>query len=137
MKMIFKTLFIVIIFLFPFQLFSKDNQTRIDVIYFHATIRCHTCLTIENNIRNSLLLEFGKELKDSTVILTSLDFLLPENEHYREKYKFDTQTLIISKKENGKEIQWKNLEKIWDFVNDFEKFKKYIKEEINFIRSAK
>ncbi|MBI5326424.1 MAG: hypothetical protein HZB41_14325 [Ignavibacteriae bacterium] len=130
MKKLCKTLFILIIFFCNSYLFSNDNQTRIDIFYFHATIRCHTCLTIEDFIKKSVWMSFEKELKDSTILLASLDFLQPENEQFQEKYNFDTQTLIVSRKVNGIEIKWKNLDKIWDYVNDFEKFKDYIVNEI-------
>lgn len=57
--------------------------------------------------------------------------MLPENEHYSQKYNFDTQTLIVSKKIDGKETVWKNLDKIWDYSSNYSKFSKYIKNEIN------
>ncbi len=117
--------------------FSGDNNVRIDIMYFHATVRCHGCLTIEANINNSVNSLYSNELKDSSFTLTSIDFLQPENEHFQDDYKFDAQTLIISKKVNGKEVKWKNLDKIWDFSSDYEKFRKYIEEEIsNFIKES-
>ena len=122
---------LIIIIIVSFRLLAEDNKSKIDIIYFHATIRCHTCLTIEDFIKKSVWMSFEKDLKDSMITFKSLDFLQPENEHYQEKYGFDTQTLIISKRVNGKEIKWKNLDKIWDYANDFEKFKDYIIKEIN------
>jgi hypothetical protein len=75
-------------------------------------------------------LAFEKELKDSTIKLTSLDFMQPENEPLMEKYGFDTQALIISKVVDGKEVKFKNLDLIWDYLSDFSKFEKYIEDEI-------
>ena len=124
---------IIVAIVFIMSLINMQAQVKnvqIDILYFHATIRCHACLTIEDFIKNSVELYFEKELKDSTITLKSLDFLQPKNGHYQEQYKFDTQTLIISKKINRKEVQWKNLDKIWDYENDFKKFKKYITNEI-------
>jgi hypothetical protein len=119
-------------------LFSEDktkSDTRIDVIYFHATIRCQTCLKIEEFTKNTVNFSFEKELKEGTITFSSLDFLASENEHFQNDYNFDTQTLIISKKVNGKEVKWKNLEKIWDLIADYEKFKKYVDEEIKKLMS--
>lgn len=138
MKNITLSLLFVITILFVSEYsFAKENKYTIDIIYFHATLRCQTCLSIEEFIKKSVELSFEKELKDSTLTLKSLDFLQSENEHYQEKYKFDTQTLTLSKKLNGNEVKWKNLDKIWDYVNDFEKFKKYIKKEIKYFRRLK
>jgi hypothetical protein len=116
---------------FPSIIFSQSKNVRIDVMYFHATIRCQGCLTIEEFIKNSVGSLYAEQLKDSSITLKSIDFLQEENEHYQDDYKFDVQTLIISKKVNGKEVKWKNLDKIWDYSGDYDKFQKYIEEEIN------
>ncbi|MFA6572404.1 MAG: nitrophenyl compound nitroreductase subunit ArsF family protein, partial [Bacteroidota bacterium] len=108
----------------------KEKKTQIDVMYFHATSRCQGCLTIEEFTKNSLNASFGKELEDSLLVLSSIDFLQAENEHFQDDYKFETQTLILSKKVNGKEVKWKNLDKIWDYSNDYQKFQKYIEKEV-------
>lgn len=115
---------------------SADNVT-VDILYFHATIRCESCLHIEENAKNSVNLLFEKELKDSTVIFRSLDFLEPANEHFAEMYDFTNQTLIVSKKMNGKEVKWKNLDKIWEFSNDFDSFKEYLRKEVNLMLNSK
>ena len=130
MKKIFFSLLLFLLPIIASEMNAKDT-VRIDVLYFHATIRCQGCLTIEEYTKNSVYSTFEKQLKDSTVTLSSLDFLQPENEHYQTDYKFETQTLIISMKKNGKEVKWKNLDKIWDFLSNYQKFQKYIEEEIN------
>lgn len=112
------------------NLFSQEKNVRIDVMYFHATMRCQGCLAIEENIKNSVNSLYAKELKDSSITLKSLDFLQPENEHFQEDYKFESQTLIISKKVNGKELKWVNLDMIWDYSADYAKFKGYLEEEV-------
>ena len=120
------------ILLLPLALLNaKDKEIKVEVKYFHATIRCEGCLKNEANITNALNLSFKNELKDKKINFVSLDFLQPENEHYQDDYKFDAQTLVIVKKIDGKEIEWKKLDKIWDYADDFTKFKKYIEDEIN------
>ena len=123
-------LLVFCILLFPsINIFGEEN-IRIDVMYFHATMRCQSCLTIEEFTRNSVNSSFEKELKDSSIKLTILDFQDEKNEHFQDDYKFETQTLIISKKIDGKEVKWKNLEKIWDYMNNYEKFRTYVAEEV-------
>lgn len=111
--------------------FANENKSKIDVLYFHATIRCHACLTIEEYTRSIVNTRYQKELQDSTITIQSIDFLEEGNEHFQDDYQFDTQTLILSKKVDGKEVKWKNLTEIWDHYSDFSKFEKYITEEIN------
>lgn len=110
---------------------DKSNQNiRIDIMYFHATVRCEGCLRIEDFIQKSVHYAFEKELLDSSITLKSLDFLQPENEHFQNDYKFDVQSLILSKKINGKEVAWKNLDSIWDLESDFGKFEAYVEREV-------
>lgn len=130
MKKIF--LYFVFLTLFIFgQLISKETKVEIDVYYFHATARCAGCLKIEDNTMNSLNKNFEKEMKNGLIKVQSLDFLEPENEKYQTKYGFETQALIISKKVDGVEVEWKNLEKIWDYSDNFKKYDKYVKKEIS------
>ena len=127
---------IAIVFLLMSGYARSAEKVTLQIMYFHATIRCESCLHIEENAKNSVGLLFEKELKDSTIIFRSLDFLEPENEHFAEKYDFTNQTLIISKMVNGKEIKWKNLDKIWEFSNDFESFKEYLRKEVDLMLNS-
>jgi hypothetical protein len=113
-----------------FESKSAETDSKIEVVYFHGTTRCDGCIAIEKFTVNSLNSNFESKLKDSSMIFTTYDFLLPENEHFQKDYKFDTQTLVIRKIVNGKEVKWKNLDKIWDYYSNYEKFNKYISKEI-------
>ncbi len=108
---------------------AKDS-IRVEVIYFHATQRCPGCIAIEELTESCMDGLFSKELKDSTTIYRSIDFLEPANEHFQDEYKFDFQTLILSKKVNGKEVKWKNLDKIWDLYANPEKYARYLESEV-------
>jgi hypothetical protein len=74
----------------------------VDVYYFHYSRRCYTCNMFEEK----------------------------QNRHFAQDYKLFTKQIILSQKEDGNEVKWKNLEKIWDLVRDKEKFKEYIRREI-------
>ncbi len=127
--MIFNVL--TIIFCLASSISAKDKSTRVDVIYFHATIRCHSCLTIEEYINISMNNLFSKQLKEGIISNSSFDFLQPENEHYQNDYNFESQTLIISLKKECKELKWKKLDRIRDYFSDILKFQNYIKQEVN------
>lgn len=119
-----------IFLLFAGNMFAKSNSQVIEVKYYHATLRCASCIQIEDFISKTINLAFDKELKDSTLRFTTLDFMQPENEPMMEKYGFDTQALIITKVIDGKEVKFKNLDLIWDYLSDFAKFEKYVEDEI-------
>ena len=131
MKTMTKVLLAIIIFASLTAILSaKDSDVRIDVIYFHATVRCQGCLTIEDFAKKSIDWNFKKELEKGKLTFTSIDFLQDSNAHYQDDYKFDSQTLVLSKKVVGKEVKYKILDKIWDYSGDYEKFQKYVKDEI-------
>lgn len=129
MKNLMKTLPFLLLLLFG-SLDAQSKYANLEVSYFHATIRCQGCLTIEEYIKNTVDTYFFKEVKAGTVIFKSYDFLKAENQHFQKDYDFEGQTLIIRKIVNGKVVKWKNLDKIWDYSNDYEKFSKYVKKEI-------
>lgn len=124
-------IYLLVLFLSISALIAKDAKVEIDVYYFHATARCQGCLKIEDYTFSSINKNYEKELKNGSIKIQSIDFLEPENEKYQTKYGFDTQALIISKKVDGREVEWKNLDKIWDYSNSFKKYEKYVKKEIN------
>lgn len=124
-------LLVALLMLISINAVAKQNNAKIEVLYFHATIRCEGCLSIEEKIKNTIDNYYPKEVKSGVLNLKSLDFLKPENQHFQDDYNFDAQTLIIRKVVNGKVVRWKNLDKIWDYNNDYNKFSKYVKKEID------
>lgn len=112
------------------NIYAQNANTKLNIMYFHATQRCAGCIAIEDFTKTTLNNEFSEELKDSVIVFKSIDFLEPENEKYQEQYKFDVQTLILSRVEKNAEKKWINLEKIWDFSDNYEKFREYLVSEI-------
>jgi len=49
------------------------------------------------------------------------------NEHYASDYKLYTKSLILSLVKEGKQIKWKNLDKIWEYVGNKQRFIDYVK----------
>ena len=98
--------------------------------YFHNTFRCATCMHIEEYSAKAIKTNFADELKNGTLVWRVINLDEPENNHFNEDYKLYTKSLIISEINDGKEVRWKNLEKIWTHVRDEEKFEQYVKSEI-------
>lgn len=109
--------------------FAKSDK-QIAVYYFYGKPRCSTCKKIEKYTREAVSENFSKEIKSGKVYFQSIDMDKPENKHFVEKYKLYTKAVIISEKIKGKEVKYKNLDKIWTLVNNEKIFKSYIKKEI-------
>jgi len=109
---------------------AKGPSHNIVVTYFHNTFRCPTCHRIEELSSQAVNLNFEDEMKSGKVVWRVINVDEPEKKHYIKDYQLYTKSLIISEMRGGKEVRWKNLEKVWTFVRSKEKFDKYVKTEI-------
>jgi hypothetical protein len=109
----------------------KAAAHHISVTYFYTTARCPTCHKIEELSSLAVSSNFEDELKTGKIVWRIINVDEPENKHYNTDYQLYTKSLIISEVKDGKEVRWKNLEKVWTFVRDEEKFDAYVKAEIS------
>ncbi len=99
--------------------------------YFYTSVRCPTCKKIETYSAEAIQNNFSEELKNGALIWRTVNTDEPENQHYTKDYQLYTKSLIISEVKDGKEIRWKNLEKIWTHIRDRQKFEQYVVSQIN------
>lgn len=108
---------------------STSTDFTVVVTYFHGNRRCMTCKKLEAYSQETIEQDFTDQLKDSTLVWRIVNFEEKENKHFVEDYQLYTQSLILSRVNDSKEIEWKNLDKIWQLVGDQEQFKKYVQTE--------
>jgi hypothetical protein len=94
--------------------------------YFHGDVRCPTCMKLEAYSGEAILAGFDKEVKDSLVVFRTVNWDREENAHFVDDYQLFTKALILSRVRGGKEIAWANLDSIWQYVGDKDKFVKYV-----------
>jgi hypothetical protein len=109
---------------------QQQEGRQLVVYYLHGTFRCPSCNTIERLTKQAVEQGFAEQLATGRMQLKILNIEESGNEHFAEDYKLYTKSVILSDLKNGKEIQWKNLEKIWTLLHDEAKFIEYIKTEI-------
>jgi hypothetical protein len=109
---------------------ESQEKNMVVVHYFHRTLRCTTCMTIEELTRASVQENFAREISSGEVKLEILNMEEERNRHFETDYQLSAQSVIVSKVLDGVEVKWKNLDKIWDYVEDGEFFMEYIKGEI-------
>ncbi len=108
----------------------KSEQKKLVVYYFHTTFRCHSCTMIEQFTKEAVESGFAEEIKKGLIEMKVINVEDKGNEHFVDDYKLYTKSVIISDVRNGKEVSWKNLEKVWQLLGDQNKFKEYIQTEI-------
>ncbi|MBU1121258.1 MAG: hypothetical protein KKF54_00975 [Candidatus Omnitrophica bacterium] len=106
-------------------------DVKIIAYYFHGNARCLTCHKMEQYAKEAIEENFKDELANGVLVIKTVNVEKKENEHFVNDYQLYTKTLIISHVEDGKEIQHKNLTKIWEYVRDKKKFFNYVTTEIN------
>ena len=111
--------------------YPADQAARThSAYYFHGNFRCDNCKKIEQYSQEAIEKYFAEELKTKKLTFTIINTDLPGNEHYIEDYQLYTRSLVIAEFEDGKQVRWKNLAKVWDYLNDKDTFYEYVKSEI-------
>ena len=106
-------------------------DAKIVAYYFHGNARCPTCHKMEQYTKEAIEENFKDKLADGALVFKTVNVEEKENEHFVSDYQLYTKSLIISRVENGKEIEHKNLTKIWEYVRDKNRFFSYVTTEIN------
>lgn len=107
---------------FPAQAAAAEDADAAHVVayYFHGNARCPTCHKLEQYSREAI----GPGLK-----VINVDE--KENGHYIMDYRLYSKSLVLSLVKDGKEIKWKNLDKIWEYSGNRQKFIDYVKNEMS------
>ncbi len=98
--------------------------------YFHNSVRCPTCHKLEALSAKAIQQNFPDDLKKGGVVWRTINVDEPGNQHYSTDYQLFTKSLILSEIQDGKEIRWKNLSKIWTLVRDEAAFDRYVTDEV-------
>lgn len=104
--------------------------SKVIAYYFHVTVRCVTCRTIENYSREAIEQGFARELRGGALEWRPINVQLQENRHFVQDYRLYTRSLVLVKMRDGKQVEWRNLEKVWDFVGDKSQFLKYVQSNV-------
>ena len=108
---------------------TDSGKARVIGYYLHGDIRCSSCRRIEAFSKEALKKYFSKELSDGRLKIKVVNVENDENQHFIKDYALSFQTVILSRRVNGKEVAWRNLKDVWKYLGDKAAFFKYIKDE--------
>ena len=109
---------------------SHQDTIILKVYLFHTRKKCMTCRRIEKWTKQLLESEYAAQLKLGNIIYQPVNVAEKKNEHFIHDYNLITKTIVLSRLVNGKEEEWKNLDKIWAMTFNKQKFWQYIQKEI-------
>jgi len=110
---------------------SLKTAPEVVAYYFHTTSRCVSCKKIEAYSREAIESGFSEQLKSGVLKFESINIDDAENKHFIDDYQLYTKSLVICDLKNGKKVEWKNLNRVWQLIRNKDEFFKYVQDEIN------
>ena len=106
---------------------QSSPSAKVIAYYFHGTMRCPTCHKLEQYSKEAIETNFKDTLASRKLEFKVVNIEDRGNEHFGKDYQLYTKSLILSLVKDGKEIKWKNMDKIWEYVGDKQRFIDYVK----------
>jgi len=101
------------------------------VTYFHTTYRCLSCYKIEALSEAAVSGTFAAALAKGDLVWRTINIDEPWNEHYVNDYQLFTKSVIVSEVIGGKEVRFKNLDRVWKLLGDERAFARYVVDEVS------
>ncbi len=114
----------------PVSAVPEAPRDGVLVLYFHLTYRCPDCILIETYTRDVVEMDFTKATEQGRLALRTIDLEAPENAALVEQYGVGELTLILSRREDGEEVETRVLDAVWDLAGDSITFADYVRTEI-------
>ncbi|UCB57560.1 MAG: hypothetical protein JSV30_02965 [Candidatus Omnitrophota bacterium] len=114
---------------FTVSVLKAEDEAQIAAYYFHTKFRCPSCHKIEQFTEESLKNNFSKQLEEGSLVYRVVNVEEKGNKHFINDYQLYTKSVVLSFRKNGEELEYKNLDKVWMYLGDKQKFSDYIKEE--------
>jgi hypothetical protein len=108
---------------------SSGPADRVDVVYFHRTQRCYTCLYAEEHTRYTLETYFADELASGRVTFQSIDVQDEANADIVNKYGAYTSSLFSNTIKDGSD-HIEQVTDIWLVIGADEAFVEIVKSKV-------
>ena len=120
---------------------ATNNGVKPDsyiVYYFHTDKRCPTCKTIEKMANETISANFKDEMATGKIKWRAINVEKNENKHFIDDFQLQFQSLVIvGYKNDGSQVSWENLSRVWELVHNKPAFDEYVTSEIRKFIGAK
>ncbi|MCC6143433.1 MAG: hypothetical protein IT368_06475 [Candidatus Hydrogenedentes bacterium] len=100
------------------------------VYFFDQGKDCATCENIPAYTQAVLEDSFGDALASGRIVWRVVDVEAAENAHFVEDFGLFAKAIVLVRMASGRQVAWKNLDRVWDLVYDQAGFVAYIREEV-------
>ena len=109
---------------------EEAPQAQWQVLYFHRTARCPSCLNMEAYAAEAVE-RFASDRDAGRISWRAVNIDEPGDRHFQEDYALEVNSLVLSRHEAGREVAWTNLPDVWALVGDKSNFVAYVETEIS------
>jgi len=106
---------------------EPESICVVDAIYFHNTLRCHTCRTIEETAKAVLEAEFSEEFAIGQMRWSTIN--MERQQHYVEEFDLVQPTLILVRTVGEAQSDWVALDETWSLIRSETRFADYVENE--------
>jgi hypothetical protein len=109
---------------------EKQPAEKIEVVHFHATQQCWSCITVGEYALKTIKEKFPEEYKNGTVVFKDINGELAENRDIVMKYRAGGSSLFINAIKGGVD----NIEEdvtVWRLVTNEDQYINYLQNKIN------
>ncbi len=105
------------------------------VVNFHTATRCEACRQIGTEAEKVVETSNGDGLKSGRMQWRVINYEAPENKHFIQEYGLTTSTIVVTRREGGRDVEWQRLDGVWEHVFDGPAMRGYLKEQIDPVRT--
>ncbi|MBL7159738.1 hypothetical protein ISS85_04635 [Candidatus Microgenomates bacterium] len=102
---------------------------KIEVVHFHGTHQCWSCITVGEYALQTIKDKFSKEYQSGKIIFKDINSELPENKEIVIKYQAGGSSLFVNAINNDKDSIEEDTT-VWRLINNQEKFTDYFENKL-------
>ena len=109
---------------------AKISAEKIEVVHFHATQQCWSCITVGEYALKTIKEKFPEEYKNGTIVFRDINGELPENRDMVIKYQAGGSSLFVNAITAGKDNIKEDVT-VWRLVSNESQFVSYFQDKLN------
>ena len=109
---------------------AADGEERVVVYYFHGNMRCAACRAMEDYAEEALDSGFATDLDSGRLVFREVNVEAPGNLQYIREFQLMNRSIVAARYIDGQRQDWKNLEQVWQLLNNKSAFLDYVRGEI-------
>jgi len=103
---------------------------KIEVVHFHATQQCWSCITVGEYALKTIQEKFPEEYKNGTIVYKDINGELAENRDMVMKYKASGSSLFVNAITEGKDNIGEDTT-VWRLVSNESQYISYFQDKLN------